>query len=277
MLFALLAEALVISMIVSAWPAMSGLTSSKSLGSPEIFVESESRASVTVTTNTTATTTAVPTETGLGILRSSIAPLFALSTFLTGVFLADRERYVHGFRQADLHFFEQVLRLRELESLRRQPAYNIAKMWLRHSEDFRRTAVYLTFSCVHLSLSTIFFLAALIVGVLFSEWYFAIPYGVAMIFLVLSLMAHLGRYWSGRGSLRSFWSSYKRMSWWLSERFPPISPPLAPSHLARWREIGEAVEQDDEFGAYLRTLSEYKDLEMFAEYVKAQRAPYFNF
>jgi hypothetical protein len=210
-------------------------------------------------------------------LRSSLPFVFALSIFLTGVFLADRERYVHGFRQADLHFFERNLELKNAVDVQRGTIYSVAKMWLRQSEDFRRTAVYLTFSCVHLALSTAFFLVALVVALLLTGWYFLVPYGVAAIFLILSFGAHVGRYWIGMHRLRSCWSVYKKMSWWVSERFPPLLPPLAPSHLARWREIGEAIEHDREFKIYLSSMSEYKDLDMFTQYVKPLGDPYFRF
>ncbi|MCJ7457243.1 hypothetical protein MUP07_10975 [Candidatus Bathyarchaeota archaeon] len=100
---------------------------------------------------------------------------------------------------------------------------------------------------------------------------------LASAFLLLSFCGHWARYGIGKRRLRSWWTIYKSVSWRLSELFPPLLPPLAPSHLARWREIGEAIEQNAELKAYLVTLEEYRDLEMFTSYISPGLQPYFKF
>lgn len=203
--------------------------------------------------------------------------LTTISIFAAGLFLAGRERYVHGFRNADLNFFEQTFHLNDTKKpSEAKILVKKGQMWLRVSESYRRNAVYLSFSSIHMILATLCFIISLIVST-FSKQYFVLPMLLGIIFFILSLLGHIGRYGYGRIKFSSWWSLYKRFSWTFCNGFPPFVPPLVVSHLARWKEIGEAIQKDERFMLYLERLDEYRDLKEFPEYIEPQKVSFFNF
>lgn len=125
-------------------------------------------------------------------------------------------------------------------------------------------------------LATLCFIISLIVST-FSKQYFVLPMLLGIIFFILSLLGHIGRYGYGRIKFSSWWSLYKRFSWTFCNGFPPFVPPLVVSHLARWKEIGEAIQKDERFMLYLERLDEYRDLKEFPEYIEPQKVSFFNF
>lgn len=203
--------------------------------------------------------------------------MLTIVVFFTGIWLADRERHVHGFRNADLNFLQQALNLNiaktpaEIEILVKK-----GKMWLKVSEHFRFCSVYLSFSAVHMILATLFFVLSLIFLSLSSP-FFVFTTCVGITFSVLSFFGHVGRYGYGRTRFTSWWSFYKHLSWKICDKFPPMAPPLILSHLARWKEVGEAIQKDKRFMLYLRELGEYQHLKEFTEYTNPQKVDFFRF
>ncbi|TET20079.1 hypothetical protein E3J74_04525 [Candidatus Bathyarchaeota archaeon] len=203
--------------------------------------------------------------------------MLTISVFFTGIWLADRERHVHGFRNADLNFLQQALNLdvaktpAEIEILVKK-----GKMWLKVSEHFRYCAVYLSFSTVHMILAAFLFAISLMFLSLGSD-FFVITTCIGIAFSALSFLGHVGRYGYGQTRFSLWWSFYKRLSWEICDKFPPMAPPLILSHLARWKEVGEAIQKDKRFIDYLKRLGEYQHLKEFTEYTNPQKVDFFKF
>lgn len=211
----------------------------------------------------------------LPLLLRSIPYIITISIFFTSIFLAYRGKYIHSFRSADLNFFQQTLELKyakeplEIEILVRK-----GQMWLRVSESFRRNAIYLSFSAIHMIISILFFVASWILLAIHKEYFIILTY-IGLIFFMLSLLGHLGRYSYGK-KFSCWWHFYKRFSWHICNSFPPLAPPLIISHLARWKEIGEAIKRDERFMSYLKQLDEYQDLKEFTAYIEPQKVSFFG-
>ena len=194
-----------------------------------------------------------------------LGALFAATISVTGVLLADRERYVHSFRAFDLSFIQSMLLSKAQKSGEIQKTYReIAKVFLRRSQDFRRVGLYSSFYMAHLVVCTTCF------GLSFVSDYFVggdlwFPsFSVGILFGILSIVGWLDRYRiaftasSKRALLRKVTLLYERISWKLSTKFPPLIPPLTPTHLARWPEATAQI--DDEMMLFLRRMKDSQDL-----------------
>lgn len=214
----------------------------------------------------------------LHLFLSVVLPyLLTICIFLTGVWIADREKYVHRFRDLDLMLFEQLVQHEASNSRLGDTTLKRAEIALRVSEDYRRTSVYLSFSAAYSFLASCVFIVCMVASDLFV-WIFDTLSFAGLVLLSLSLISHMGRYWFLKSRSKKSWSVYMRLSWWLSDKFPPLFPPLAPSHLRRWREIGSTIQAIDQLRDYLLGLREYSDIqEVYSDWGQPQEEQYFGF
>ena len=198
--------------------------------------------------------------------------ILTVTIFLCGVFAADRGRYIHGFREHDIEIFKALRRLSTVRRVKDKEFYlSIAKMHLKVSEDYRRTAVYNTFACTYMLLAMIMF--AIAQTVLFiTRIKYVLPFTIFGMFLAfLSVASYIGRYHIIPTKISNLWLLYMKISWRLSEVFYF----LAPSHLRRWNEVGKLIKQY--LWADLTRLEEYKDIaQVYPEWGDASEEIYKN-
>jgi hypothetical protein len=182
------------------------------------------------------------------------------SMSLTAISMAARSRYVHEFRVYDLNFYSHMLLAIAQKDRDQSNAHKeVAKMWLRRSEDFRRQSLYLTFSSVHIIFSSFFFGLSLAIDYLANSFYYFPFSAVGFIFLLFSIIAYWLRYRS-KSAITNLAVRFERMSWKLSSFFPPLPPPLIPMHLRRWKEISSLIERDQDLKEYLYKLPQNIDM-----------------
>jgi len=182
--------------------------------------------------------------------------LFAVSSALMGLTLADRERYIHEFRIFDLNFRSNMLLSKASKNKAISSAHRkIAKTWLKRSVEFRRNSIYITFSTVYMIFCTIFLMFAFGIDVFFNSFYFWPLLIIAVIFSIASFLNHLIRY-----GLIGFSPRFEVVSHRLSDFFPPLPPPLVLSHLSfkSWPEIYEVM--DSEIKDFIRKAEHYSTL-----------------
>ena len=174
---------------------------------------------------------------------------------------------MHGFRTYDLNFAQNLYVSQVQTNSNARDAYRrVARMWLGISEDFRRDAFYLTFSSIHALLGAYFFAAAFLTD-FFIGGVVYIPFVmIGSTFIVLSLVAALGRYRVISKSknrllrhriLRHFALHYERSSFKMSKFFPPLMPPLTLRDIKRNSEIQQLIDQDSEIKSYLENLPDH--------------------
>lgn len=182
------------------------------------------------------------------ILTAMVAIFVASVATLT----ADRGRYVADSRSFDLNFVQEVI----LE--RGQPRPNThtetAKLWLRRSQDYRRMALYMTYSTVNMILATFFIGVSLLLDYVFpNDHYWICSTVISGVFFLFMIDGWLIKYRkkiipdSSVAVIRGFVKFYEKFSFKVSRAFPPLLPPLDITHLERWPEVREAIAEYREF------------------------------
>jgi len=190
----------------------------------------------------------------MAINTTTLQIAIAVAIFFVGFFLAERGRHVHGFRNFDMIFYQHARLAVAHPSDVGKAHKDIAKQYLKRSVDYRRIAVYHTFQTLYAIFGMMCFILALVLSS-FSELFTSIFFIAGGIFLVLAFLGLLRRY----GRLKSL-EAYDRISWLLSEKFPPWPRALAPSHFLWWDEVGAFISDDADYEAYLEMLNEYQDI-----------------
>jgi hypothetical protein len=193
-----------------------------------------------------------------------LTTLIAIAVFVLGIAIAERERYVHGFRSMDMNVYSYALKAVQ-DDINRE----IAKLWLKRSEDFRNSAIYYTFTAVNCLFCVLFLAIALLLLFLFDGLYIWLPLClIAVVFLLLVGLIQLGRY-----HVVTPITKLEEFSWKVAEMFPPLLPPLVPSHLVRWPEIEEVIQSQEWLITYLETLPEHNRwLKCWSHWVKSRES-----
>jgi len=173
---------------------------------------------------------------------------------------------MHGFRSFDLSFAQAMVLSTVKQAKETSQAYaEIAKMWLRRSQDFRHASLFLSFSCANMLVSTVLIALSFTSDYLFGGWLYVPFLATGVLFLALMLVGQLIRYEylvdSRSNCIRNFASSYIKISWRLS-MFPPLLPPLKPTHIARWPEIQGLIDRDENIAKYVQELPPTRYLSM---------------
>jgi ABC-type multidrug transport system fused ATPase/permease subunit len=171
-------------------------------------------------------------------LLNALLLIVGFLTFFSTVLWTLRETYVHDFRMADMNLFEHTLESEITRDRERTYHRRAAKQWLHVSEDYRRTSLYLSMMVANMIMST----PALIFATIFMllgnlVWLALLLGGIVFVFIGLLDMLMLYQWLNPIRAVEKF-------SWSLAERFPPMLPFLAPSHLARggdWRAIQDLI------------------------------------
>ena len=166
---------------------------------------------------------------------------------------ADRGRYIADSRSYDLNFVQAVILEQEKQS---RPNINTetAKLWLRRSQDYRRMALYMTYSTVNMILATFFIGVSLLLDYVFpNDHYWICSTIISGVFFLFMIDGWLIKYRktiipdSSVAAIRGFVKFYEKFSFKISRAFPPLLPPLDVTHLERWPEVRNALEEYREF------------------------------
>ncbi len=161
------------------------------------------------------------------------AILFAILLFLAASVWGTRLNYVFNYRNADLNAFCLA---KQVTGKKLSYLSDAAKRYLQVSEDYRRTAVYLTNLAASLIFSAGFVGISAIAAFLLREtnyWYLSlIPLFLGLFLAFVSAL-----------SLALTWSNQRTM--WFLNYLGNIIPGLRASELRRWTFIQEVIDGTD--------------------------------
>lgn len=185
---------------------------------------------------------------------------------ISALLVSTREQYVHSFRGFDLNFGEAAITVKHSSNTTERHLHTQkAELWLRRSQDYRRMALYITYSSVNMVIAT--YLAGVsLVLVFLSISIFVIPIlFISFIFFLFMFVAWMIRYRkvfkpdSSSKAAKWFALNYEKLSLKMSESFPPLLPPLNLLHLNRWPEIEKLI--DEHFRNFLHSMDETSDIQ----------------
>lgn len=195
------------------------------------------------------------------ILTTVLAGQIAITSFI----IAARLRYVHQLRTADVNAHSHILLSESSIGKVSDTHKEIAKTWLRIAERYRCTSIYLSLSAANFMVALIFYALSLFFVLLETDPIILVLFPIGAIFTSLGIMDHLDRYWNIQPK-----SAIERFSWRLAELFPPLVPPLNPTHLGRWGFLKDP-EKIDWAKSYLEKLQSYQNIKrwekMFGELI----------
>jgi len=186
--------------------------------------------------------------------------LLTISIFLLSFIWSIRQRTVHEFRMADVNFFAySKLASKTCDQMLANAYTEIAKEWLKVSEEYRGTAIYSTFQLAYFAGGVMLALVAVFIDLLFHEslnW--LILAGPILVTLSLGFMPLLSRY--GMVKMDFF---EKPTSLAIGALWPPLL-----SHLARWNEINAEIRSKCEYLDFMKNVSHHDDIVRILGYVE---------
>lgn len=168
------------------------------------------------------------------MVSNALTVALAILIFTTGISWSIRVLYVHEFRTADVNVFTYTLLADVSKNGENVQAYrNIAREWLRVSEDYRIFSISLSYLTSWLLLSTVLIALSLVASFL-RRFYVCLPLTiVGIVLFALGILTMTPKY------------GYMKPIPWLelfSDKICERIPALATSHLDRWKEIQNIIE-----------------------------------
>ena len=145
------------------------------------------------------------------VLLNSLLLAVGLLTFFATLLWTLRETYVHEFRTADMNLFEHALESESSRGKSRIYHRRAAMQWLRVSEDYRRTSIYLSMMVANLVIAILALTCATVLALLgFIAWIVFLM--ASIVFISISLLDMLMLY----GWLKPR-MAIEKFSWHLAE------------------------------------------------------------